>query len=144
MSFYLVHLLRMTLNRSLEIFLMTFQQKWSRLDWNRWWPTPRIIFRITVLASNHDCWISCVCAPVMGKKYWESEFCLTLWEPGYNIFVLWNRPKISSCQLPYQRHSSSTDCARELFKPWNESASLLACTRKKFLVGVAAFLWVTS
>ena len=42
------------------------------------------------------------------------------------------RPKASSCQLPYQRHSSSADCATELFKGSNESDSLLDCTRKKF------------
>jgi len=59
---------------------------------------------------------------------------LTLWEPRYDIFVLWNRPKTSSCQLPYQCHSSSADCARELFKGSNRSASLLVCTRKNFFV----------
>jgi len=48
--------------------------------------------------------------------YWRKQ---TLWEPGYNIFVLWFRPKTSSCQLPYQRPSSCADCARELFKGSN-------------------------
>jgi len=57
---------------------------------------------------------------------------LTLWEPGYDIFVLWNRPKTSSCQLPYQHPSSSADCTRELFKGSNGSASHLGCTQKKF------------
>jgi len=56
---------------------------------------------------------------------------LTLWEPGYDIFVLWFRPKTSSCQLPYQRPSSSTNCARELFNGSNGSASLVDYTRKK-------------
>ena len=55
---------------------------------------------------------------------------LTLWEPGYDIFVLWNQLKTSSCQLPYQHPSSSADCARELFKGSNKLASLLVCTRK--------------
>jgi len=32
--------------------------------------------------------------------------------------------------LPYERHSSSTDCARELFNGSNKSASLVDCTRK--------------
>jgi len=49
---------------------------------------------------------------------------LTLWEPGYNIFVLQFRPKSSSFQLPYQRTSSSADCPRELFKSSNGSVSL--------------------
>jgi len=40
--------------------------------------------------------------------------------------------KNSSFRLPYQRPSSSTDCARELFNGSNESASLVDCTRKKF------------
>ena len=48
---------------------------------------------------------------------------LTLWHPGgFSDF----RKKISSFQLPYQRPSSSTDCARELFNGSNGSASL--CT----------------
>jgi len=39
--------------------------------------------------------------------------------------------KNSSFQLPYQRPSSS-DCARELFKGSNGSASLVDCTQNKF------------
>ena len=47
----------------------------------------------------------------------------------------------SSFRLPYQRPSSSTDCARELFKSSNGSDSLVDCTRKKiFWLGVAVFL----
>jgi len=57
-----------------------------------------------------------------------------LWEPEYDIFVLWNQPKTSSCKLPYQRPSSSADCARELFKGSNELDSLLVCTRKKLFI----------
>jgi len=34
--------------------------------------------------------------------------------------------------LPYQRPSSSTDCARELFKGSNGLASLVDCTQKNF------------
>jgi len=47
-------------------------------------------------------------------------------------------------RLPYQHHSSSVDCAKELFNGSNGSASLLACTRKNFWLGVVDFLWVTS
>jgi len=62
----------------------------------------------------------------------STHFCsLTPWEPGNDIFVPGNRPKTSSCRLPYQRHSSSADCARELFKPSKDLASLLGCTWKK-------------
>ena len=57
---------------------------------------------------------------------------LTLWEPVYDIFVLNFGLKNSSFQLPYQRPSSSVDCARELFKGSNGSASLVDCTQKKF------------
>ena len=65
---------------------------------------------------------------------------LTLWEPGYDIFVLWNQPKTSSCQFPYQCPSSTADCARELFDGSNELASLLVCTRKKiFCWGLLIF-----
>jgi len=69
---------------------------------------------------------------------------LTLWKPPYEYIVPRFRPKTSSFRLPYQCHSSSTNCARELFKRSNGSASLLVCTRKTFLVGVVDFLWVTS
>jgi len=48
--------------------------------------------------------------------FYFNDILLTFWEPAYNIFVLRFRPKNSSFQLPYQRHSSSADCARELFK----------------------------
>ena len=82
--------------------------------------------------------------------FWRIRFFMsiwqvsTLWEPGYDIFILWNPPKTSSCQLPYQHPSSSADCARELFKGSNGSDSLLDCTRKNFWLRVADFLWVTS
>jgi len=68
-------------------------------------------------------------------------FYLTLWELVYDIFVLRFQPKNSSFRLPYQRHSSSADCARELFKGSNGSASLVDCTRKKiFWLGMRIFL----
>ena len=48
--------------------------------------------------------------------------------------------KNSSFQLPYQRPSSSADCARELFNGSNGSSSLVDCTRKKnFAWGVQFF-----
>jgi len=48
--------------------------------------------------------------------------------------------KNSSLGLAYQLPSSSTDCARELFKSSNRSASLVDCTRKKiFWLGVRIF-----
>jgi len=40
--------------------------------------------------------------------------------------------KNSSFRLPYQRPSSSADCARELFNSSNGSDSLVDCTRKTF------------
>jgi len=59
-------------------------------------------------------------------------YSLTLWEPACDIFIPRFRPKNSSFWLPYQRPSSFADCARELFKSSNGSASLLVCTWKKF------------
>jgi len=47
--------------------------------------------------------------------------------------------KNSSFRLLYQRHSFSADCARELFKVSNGSASLVDCTQKIFLVGGCGF-----
>ena len=68
------------------------------------------------------------------KKKQDFVLFLTLWELGYDTFLLWFqfRPKTSSCQLPYQCHSSSADCIRELFKGSNKSDSLLDCTQRKF------------
>jgi len=64
------------------------------------------------------------------KFFWN---CLTLWEAIYEYIVPGFQPKTSSFRLPYQHHiSSSTYCARELFKPSKHSASLLLCTQKKF------------
>ena len=66
---------------------------------------------------------------------------LTLWEPVYDIFVLWKWPKTSSFRLPYQCHNSSADCARELLKGSNELDSLLDYTRKKFFwLGLRIFV----
>jgi len=47
--------------------------------------------------------------------------------------------KISSFRLPYQRPSSSTDCARELFNGSNGLASQVDCTRKKFFAWGCGF-----
>jgi len=75
-----------------------------------------------------------------GVRKYRLQICsLPRWLPAYVIFVLGFRPKISSFRLPYQRPSSSADCARELFKSSNGSASLVYCTRKKILVGGADF-----
>jgi len=43
------------------------------------------------------------------------EVLLVPWELVYDIFIPGNWPKTSSFRLPYQCHSSSADCARELF-----------------------------
>ena len=84
------------------------------------------------------------CATAKFKPKCINFYFLTLWEPAYNIFVPRFWPKNSSFRLPHQRHSSSADCARELFKGSNGSASLLVCTWKKiFWSGVADFMWVT-
>ena len=56
--------------------------------------------------------------------------------PGFGNFC----KKNSSFRLPYQRPSSSADCARELFSGSNESASLVDYTWKKiFCLGVQFF-----
>jgi len=83
-----------------------------------------------------------LCLFIADSIYYANK--LTLWEPGYDIFVVWNRPKTSSCQLPYQCLSSPANCARELFKGSNGLDSLLVSTRKICWFGVVDFLWVTS
>jgi len=66
-----------------------------------------------------------------------TKFSLTPWRlGGFGDF----RKKNSSFRLPYQRPSSSTDCARELFNGSKGSASLVDCTQKKnFAWGVRVF-----
>ena len=74
-------------------------------------------------------------AHILKKKF---QNILTLWHlGGFGDF----HKKNSSFRLPYQRPSSSADCARELFNSSNGSASLVDCTRKKiFYLGGAGFL----
>jgi len=55
------------------------------------------------------------------------------------MFVPRFRPQNGSFRLPYQCHSSSADCGRELLKGSNGSASVLVCTRKNFLLGDCRF-----
>ena len=73
------------------------------------------------------------------KLLWD----LTLWEPVYKYIIPRFQPYILYLDfslilyldfswLPYQCHSSSVDCTRELSKPSKDLASLLVCTRKNF------------
>jgi len=72
----------------------------------------------------------------MTVKEWFMRV-LTPWRlGGFGDF----RKKNSSFRLPYQRPSSSANCARELFNGSNGLASLVDCTRKKlFAWGVWVF-----
>ena len=81
----------------------------------------------------------------------RAQYCLhlpkrTSFESRRTICAYFNFGlKNSSFRLPYQRPSSSADCARELFKGSNGSASLVDCIRKKiFWLRGADVLWVTS
>jgi len=98
--------------------------------------------KLCIFSAMRSCWDW---VPLQ-RTHNESTFliCLTLWEPAYEYIVPGFQPKTSSFQMLYQRHSFSTNYARELFKGSNKSASLLVCTRKNFLVGCCGFLWVTS
>jgi len=91
-------------------------------------------------------WYQCITLENFHQCIYQQYLLLTLWEPGYDIFILWNQPKTSSCQLPYQHHRSYADCTREMFKSSNRSASLdsRAHSTKYFWLGVVDFLWVTS
>jgi len=72
---------------------------------------------LTDLNRNHFCCIS------MHYSHFENQCTI------YSYFDF--RLKNSSFRLPYQRPSSSADCARQLFKGSNGSASLVDCTQKK-------------
>jgi len=60
---------------------------------------------------------------------------LTPWWPVYKYSIPGFQAITSSFVLPYQCHSSSTGCTRELFKPSKDSANLRLCTQKKKLFG---------
>jgi len=107
------------------------------------------ILHILLIAEVQNAGVGLVlhmCCWKNGMVYFPS----TLWEPVYEYIIPGFQPKSSSFksssfQLPYRRHSSSTDCARDLFKGSNRSASLLVSTWKIFFwLGVADFLWVMS
>ena len=74
----------------------------------------------------------------------ECMYCAMILRGCFNSMAsgwFWRFSKKNSCfRLPYQRPSSSADCARELFNGSNGSASLVDCTRKKiFAWGVRVF-----
>jgi len=64
--------------------------------------------------------------PTVKKKCFLNTLRASLWYIRTSI-----KKKNSSFRLPYQRPSSSADCARELFKGSNGSASLVDYTRNK-------------
>ena len=101
-----------------------------------------LYFFITI-QSTSDLWCCCISSCCIRVIWWfELQKCMvkpyhtinpiTLWEPVYDIFVPRFQPENSSFRLPYQRHSSSANCTKELFKGSNGSACLLVCTWKKF------------
>jgi len=76
------------------------------------------------------------CASVVNAKTSDTSILNTL-RARHTIYSYFDFGlKNSSFRLPYQRPSSSADCAKELFKGANGSASLG--------LGVQIFLWVSS
>jgi len=65
---------------------------------------------------------------------------LTPWEPVYKHSISYLEIDLNqSFRLPYQCHSSSADCARELFKPSRFGKSSSQHSKKCFLVGGCGF-----
>ena len=82
--------------------------------------------------SVHNCTTSNLTRNISSQKLLKSRRTIY----SYLDFGLKN----SSFRLPYQRPSSSADCARELLNGSNGSASLVDYTRKKvFGWGVRIF-----
>jgi len=72
-------------------------------------------------------------------------FLIFSWKPKLSPFntlragVQYIRTR-NSFRLPYQRHSSPTNCAKGLFKPSKDSVTFQGCTRKTiFWLEVATF-----
>ena len=77
------------------------------------------LWPIIILKATTESWL---------REDLKDYHILTPWRlGGFGDF----HKKNSSFQLPYQRLSSSADCARELFNGSNRSPSLVDCTRKK-------------
>jgi len=68
-----------------------------------------------------SCAKSIACLGGMKLKNFVS-FHSTLWLPFNEYIVPGFQPKTSSFRLPYQRHSSSANCTRELFMSSNRPA----------------------
>jgi len=68
-----------------------------------------------------SCAKSIACLGGMKLKNFVSSHS-TLWRPFDKYTIPGFQPKTSSFRLPYQRHSSSAECARELFKSSNGPA----------------------
>jgi len=85
-----------------------------------WW-----CFKTNVILDWNRDYFQCNC------NLLHCDFVIEHVRSNRNRLCLWcNRP-MYVCQLPYRRPSSYANCARELFKPSKDSASLLVCTRKK-------------
>ena len=66
-------------------------------------------------------------------QFEKSFQVLTPWELGYDMFILSSLIQQFCCfWLLHQQHSSSSECARELFKPSKDSASLWVCSENHF------------
>jgi len=78
-----------------------------------------------------------VCVGHYDQSTWISNYHFESRHTIYSYFDF--GLKSSSFRLPYQHPSSSADCARELFKWSNGSASLVDCTQKKFFGGECGF-----
>jgi len=80
-----------------------------------------------------------MCLNSIAKVYKDLKFLNTL-RAGLRYSYFDFGLKNSSFRLPYQRHSSSANCARELFNGSTESASLVDYTQKNFFGWGCGFL----
>jgi len=60
--------------------------------------------------------------------------------PVYEYIVLINPALSRYFRASLQLHNTPVDCARELFKPSKDSASLLVCNEKKLSFGFSYFV----
>ena len=113
--------------QSFDCFDVMVQWIWIHLTWH-WQMTNHVNCNFKFISLILDSHL--LSRPGMAKL--QQVSCMQLFNSLASGWFWRFSQKNSSFRLPYQRPSSSADCARELFNGSNGSASLVDSTRKKF------------
>jgi len=112
------------------VYPLFFKVHWLIYCWDLYsnWTLVSMFMSKAVVARGENGWEGIEFSSLVEHLAMLLWLILTLRGPACEYIIPRFRPKTSSFWLHYQRHSSSADCTRELFKGSNRSASLLVCT----------------